>query len=587
MRNAETVLCVIRERGIQGKSLDDLYRQLFNPGLYLLAYAHLYPNKGAMTKGATEETVDGMSLAKIRALIDDLRWERFRWTPVRRTSIPKKNGKLRPLGIPTWTDKLLQEAMRLLLEAYYEPQFSPHSHGFRPGRGCHTALQTVNRTWTGTKWFIEGDVQGCFDNIDHEVLLTILAEQIHDNRFLRLLRALLAAGYLEKWTYHTTYSGTPQGGVISPILTNIYLHKLDTWVEQVLRPAYTRGKRRRSNDVYTRLKSAARSAKARHDESGRQALLKQARAYPACDPDDPHFRRLHYIRYADDFMLGFAGPRAEAEAIKEQLRVYLKDTLKLALSPEKTLITQATKPARFLGYDIVSQRADDRRAVNGKIALRVPTAVLRGKESQYKDKGEPARRPELLSESDFTIVQRYGVEYRGFVQYYVLAQNVSWLWHVHWVMRGSLLKTLANKHKSTMMVEERKLATRVDTPHGPIKCLEVRVERAGKNPLIARFGGLSLHQQKTVSLVDAMPSHARTERTELVTRLLADRCELCGSEEACQVHHIRKMADLHVRGQREKPLWVQQMASRRRKTLVVCRVCHLAIHAGRPTRQPA
>jgi group II intron reverse transcriptase/maturase len=216
MRNAETVLCVIRERGNQGKPLDDLYRQLFNPGLYLMAYGHLYSNEGAMTQGATEETVDGMSLEKIRALIDDLRQERHRWTPVRRTYIPKKNGTQRPLGIPTWTDKLLQEAMRLLLEAYYEPQFSPHSHGFRPNRGCHTALQTVQRVWTGTKWFIEGDVKGCFDTIDHEVLLSILAEQIHDNRFLRLIRSLLTAGYLETWKYRATYSGTPQGGVITP-----------------------------------------------------------------------------------------------------------------------------------------------------------------------------------------------------------------------------------------------------------------------------------------------------------------------------------------------------------------------------------
>src|SRR5205814_7004814 len=129
------------------------------------------------------ETVGAMSLAKIETIIAQLREERYRWTPVRRVEIPKKNGKTRPLGLPTWSDKLLQEVMRLLLEAYYEPQFSDHSHGFRPGRGCHTALVEIKHRWRGTKWFIEGDIQGCFDTIDHTILLSILGEKLHDNRF--------------------------------------------------------------------------------------------------------------------------------------------------------------------------------------------------------------------------------------------------------------------------------------------------------------------------------------------------------------------------------------------------------------------
>ncbi len=204
MRTAATVLNIIQERGKRKLPLEDVYRQLYNPDLYLRAYAKLYPNKGAMT------------MTKIEKIIDDLRQERYRWTPVRRVYIAKKNGKLRPLGLPSWSDKLLQEVIRQILEAYHEGQFNDHSHGFRPGRGCHTALSTIKQTWNGTRWFIEGDIKACFDRIDHGILLSILEEKIHDNRFLRLIHYLLQAGYLEDWRYHQTLSGSPQGGVVTP-----------------------------------------------------------------------------------------------------------------------------------------------------------------------------------------------------------------------------------------------------------------------------------------------------------------------------------------------------------------------------------
>src|SRR5215207_10172681 len=215
MRNADTILGVIRDRVRRGLPLEDIYRQLFNRELYLLAYGRLYRNAGALTRGVTAETVDGMSLAKIDAIIDAVRTETYRWTPARRVSIEKKHStKKRPLGLPTWSDKLLQEVIRLLLEAYYEPQFSDRSHGFRPGRGCHTALSEVRHRWQGTTWFIEGDISQCFDSLDHEVLLSILRERIHDHRFLRLIANLLRAGYVEDWRYGRTLSGSPQGGVV-------------------------------------------------------------------------------------------------------------------------------------------------------------------------------------------------------------------------------------------------------------------------------------------------------------------------------------------------------------------------------------
>jgi group II intron reverse transcriptase/maturase len=429
MRNAETILDIIRERGRRKLPLEDIYRQLYNRDLYLRAYSRLYRNHGAMTPGATNETVDGMTLTKIEAIITTLREERYRWTPVRRTQIPKKSGKLRMLGLPTWSDKLLQEVIRSLLETYYEPQFSQHSHGFRTGRGCHSALEEITRHWRGVKWYVEGDISRCFDSLDHEVMLSILQEKLHDNRFLRLLSNLLKAGYLEDWKYHDGLSGVPQGSVVGPILSNIYLDRLDQFVETVLLPVHNRGDRRRPYQPYMALLNRARRKRMAGEREEARKLRQQAQKMPSRDPNDPNFRRLWYCRYADDWLLGFSGPREEAEQIKAQVAEFLRDQLKLELSQEKTLITHArTEAARFLGYEIISQDADDkhcrrvkRRSINGAPGLKVPVDVIRAKCSKYMKRGKPIQRAERLSDSDFTIVAQYQAEYRGIVQYYLRA----------------------------------------------------------------------------------------------------------------------------------------------------------------------
>ena len=413
MQDAETVLNVIREPGERGLPLENIYRLLYNRNLYLRAYGRLYSNQGAMTKGTTAETVDGMSLAKIDRIIEALRYERFRWTPVRRVNIPKPNGKTRALGLPTWTDKLLQEVIRMLLEAYYEPQFSDRSHGFRPDRGCHTALSEVAHNWTGVRWFIEGDIKGCFDNIDHEVMLSVLGEKLHDNRFLNLLKYLLKAGYMEDWKYGHTLSGTPQGGMVSPILSNIYLDRLDKFVENVLIPAHTRGTKRRRNRTWGALSTRLAYHRKKGNPQLAAQLRKEMQQLPYGDPYDPEYRRLRYVRYADDFVLGFIGPKAEAGQIKESLETFLRDTLKLELSKDKTLITHATsQAARFLGYELVNQQANDkhdhlgRRGINGNIGLRVPAKVIEQHCQAHMCNGKPTHRNELLADDDYTIVSR-------------------------------------------------------------------------------------------------------------------------------------------------------------------------------------
>jgi group II intron reverse transcriptase/maturase len=539
MRNAETVLGVIHERGKKGVPLEDVYRQLLNPNLDLLAYGHIYRNVGAMTPGATAETVDGMSLARIESIIDALRHERYRWTPARRVYIEKKNStKKRPLGIPTWSDKLLQEVIRLILAAYYEPQFSPASHGFRPGRGCHTALSEVHHTWAGTKWFVEGDIAQCFDSLDHTVMLSILREKIHDNRFLRLLAGLLHAGYLEEWRYNATLSGSPQGAVLGPILANIYLDRLDKFIEDKLLPSYTRGNRRRPNPEWQRRQRRARMAKRMGHREKATMLRREMQQLPSLDPTDPDYRRLHYVRYADDWLLGFSGPRKEAEEIKDEVKAFLRDHLKLELSETKTLITHArTKAARFLGYEIVvlnnDQKLDRRghRSSNGGIGLKVPQDVVKAKCARYLRREKPRPRAELTHDTAFTIVARYQQEFRGLAEYYRMAFNLHQLNRLKWVMEQSLTQTLARKLNSSVRSVYRRYQSTLQTEQGPRAVLQVTIERGEeRKPLVARWGGISLACH-TKAVLDDSPPQISGPRTELERRLLANECELCGSNE--------------------------------------------------------
>jgi len=593
MRDAETVLGMLQDRGTRGLKVHDLYRQLYNPLLYLRAYGRIYSNDGAMTKGATTETADGMSLHKIEEIIESLKRGTFRWTPVRRTYISKKNGKKRPLGLPSFTDKLVQEVIRSLLEAYYEPQFSEASHGFRPQRGCHTALSLVQHTWTGCKWFLEGDIQACFDSFDHSVLLSILAQKITDQRFLHLIKYLLQAGYFEDWRYHATYSGSPQGGVVSPILSNIYLDQLDHYIEQELIPRFTQGAERHPNREYARLQQQAVRLKKKGEMAQAERIMKKVRQLPAGDPNDPTYRRLHYVRYADDTLIGLIGTKKEAEEIKELLRTYLHETLKLELSEEKTLITHAaTQAARFLGYEITGgycntrlfaennkPKSVKRRRLNGTMRLRVPADVIEKKRREYQQRGKPLRRMTLAPKSDFTILSTYQAEYRGLYQYYQYAENVYWLNTLHWEMYQSVVHTLAAKYQTRCKAILKRFKTTIETPHGVRTCLQVRIPRQeGKKPRIATFGGIPLKHNKQAVLVDRVPTPIHSEQKEVIRRLMRGKCELCEmKDEACVVHQVRKLVDLERMG-KKRPLWAQVMLKRRRKTLIVCQSCHSVIH---------
>jgi group II intron reverse transcriptase/maturase len=585
MQTAEVVLNVLRERGRKGLPCEQLYRQLFNKDLYYLAYGNIYSNKGSMTPGASEETADGMSEEKIEQIIGLMRQEKYRFSPARRVYIPKKNGKLRPLGMPTWSDKLVGEVVRLLLEAFYEPQFSDTSHGFRKFRGCHTALREINNTWTGTAWFVEGDISDCFGSLDHEILLGILAEKIRDNRFLRLIRNMLKAGYLEDWTYRDTLSGVPQGGTVSPILSNVYLDKLDKFVEQELIPQYTRGATRAANPAYRQADALLRRARRRGDRAEARRLFLEMRALPSTDPMDPGYRRLKYIRYADDHILGFTGPKAEAEEIKARLAEFLRETLGLELNQQKTLITHArSQRARFLGYDITVQHSgtkisNGRRSANGKIALKVPPDVIRAQCARYRNHGKPWHRSRLQNLDDYDIIRVYGAEYRGVVNYYLLAKDAWRLRTLRWNAETSMLKTLAAKHQSTVSKMADRHKAKAETGDGPRTCFEARRRRRGKPDLVARFGGIILRQDRRAVITEPVPVRVRVPRRELLARLRQRECELCETGTTVAVHQVAGIRELG-KPKTGQPAWAALMAKMRRKTLIVCSPCHDWIHAN-------
>lgn len=419
--------------------------------------------------------------------------------------------------------------------------------------------------------------------------MTILQENIRDNRFLRLIEGALKAGYCEEWTYHPSLSGSPQGGIVSPILSNVYLDRLDKFVEDTLIPEYTRGEKREANLAYKWKAHQAAYYRSKGNLERAETIRREMQQLPSGNPNDSGYRRLRYIRYADDILLGLIGPVTEAEEIKARLTTFLTTELQLTLSAEKTLITHAhTGKARFLGYEIGVMNSPDkfdhhrRRVVNGKVALYIPEDVMQTKRKRYLRDDKPIHRPELRNDSDYDIIVRYQGEYRGLVHYYGLAQNLAQLGSLRGTMATSLLTTLAGKHQTSVRKEAKRLQGTAQTLEGPRTCLKLTIPREGKRPLVATFGGLALKRVKHPVIKDQVLTPYPRMRSEIIDRLLHDTCEVCGSKEHIEMHHIRKLADLHKEGRREKPLWMKIMISRKRKSMPLCRHCHDDIHSNRP-----
>ena len=419
--------------------------------------------------------------------------------------------------------------------------------------------------------------------------MNILRENIRDNRFLRLIEGALKAGYCEEWKFHPSLSGSPQGGIVSPILSNIYMDRLDRYVQETVIPDYTRGKERKANPTYKNLRGQAAYYRKKGNLERAKTIRREFQKLPSGQPDDPEYRRLRYSRYADDFLLGLAGPRREAEEIRERIATFLGTELQLTLSAEKTLITHAcTGRARFLGYEIGimdSQIKFDHRKtrnVKGKIGMYIPEDVLQAKRKRYTRDGKPVHRTEVIDDSDYDIITRYQWEYRGLVNYYGLAQNLERLSYIRWMMETSLLKTLADKHQSSVVKQAKRLKSTEKTLEGPRKCLRLVVQREDKKPLVAIFGGLSLKRRKKPVIKDQFLTAYIRRTSEIVERLVNDTCEICGAKEYVQMHHIRKLRDLNKQGKREMPLWMKLMISRKRKSIPLCKKHHDETHHPGP-----
>ena len=600
MRSPERVLNSLNEHSKDSSyKFERLYRILFNEELFYVAYQKIASNGGSTTKGSDGRSIDGMSLARIETLIASLKDESYQPHPSRRVHIPKKNGKTRPLGIPAFEDKLVQEVVRMILEAIYEGHFETTSHGFRPKRSCHTALLHIQKTFSGAKWFIEGDIKGFFDNIDHDVLVGILRERISDDRFIRLIRKFLKAGYVEDWTFHNTYSGTPQGGIVSPILANIYLDKLDKYVKEYIQH-FDKGTKRRpgkeSNNLANERKRTVRKLKKVKDGTEKAALVARLKAieqeraaFPSGDEMDGSYRRLKYIRYADDFILGVIGSKEDALRIKEDIKSFLSESLALELSEEKTLITHTGKSAKFLGYEItVTRNNHQRRDVQGRlrrtygkrVRLNVSMATLRDKLLEYgameiklrngKEVWKPKCRSGLIFNDDLEILDRYNRETVGFCNYYLIANNCVVLHNFRYIMEYSMYKTFAGKYRSTVR--------KINKKYRYNKLFTVKYEQKGA--IKSRTFYKTSFKRRTTAFngsCDIEPySIADVSRTNLTDRLKAEKCELCGATGKLIMHHVRNLKDL-----KGKESWERLMSARKRKTIALCPSCHRLRHLGK------
>ncbi|GAA3261568.1 Retron-type RNA-directed DNA polymerase [Lactococcus lactis subsp. lactis] len=566
-----------------------LYRYLLRPDIYYVAYQNLYANKGAATKGVIDDTADGFSEEKIKKIIQTLKDEAYQPQPVRRIYIAKKNSKkMRPLGIPTFTDKLIQEAVRIILESIYEPVFEDVSHGFRPQRSCHTALKTIKREFGGARWFVEGDIKGCFDNIDHATLIGLINLKIKDMKMSKLIYKFLKAGYLEHWQYHKTYSGTPQGGILSPLLANIYLHELDKFVLQLkmkfdqesperITPEY--------RELHNEIKRISHRLKKLEGEEKAKVLLdyqekrKRLMTLPCTSQTN---KVLKYVRYADDFIISVKGSKGDCQWIKNQLSLFIHNKLKMDLSEEKTLITHSSQTARFLGYDIRVRRSGaikragkvKKRTLNGSVELLVPLQdkirqfIFDKKIAIQKKDGSwfPVHRKYLIRSTDLEIITIYNSELRGICNYYSLACNFNQLGYFAYLMEYSCLKTIASKHKGTLS----KTITMYKDGSGSWG-IPYETKRGKRRRYFAKFSECKSSYQFTDRISQAPVLYGYSRNT-LENRLKAKQCELCGTTDdtvSYEIHHVNKVKNL-----KGKEKWEMAMIAKQRKTLVVCFHCH-------------
>jgi group II intron reverse transcriptase/maturase len=606
MRNPIAVLKSLTEKS---KDKDyrfrRLYRNLYNPDFYYLAYKNIYANKGSMTAGADGATMDDMSESRIERIICSLKGGSYKPKPARREYIAKKNSnKKRPLGIPSADDKLVQEVVRMILESIFEPNFSKSSHGFRPRRSCHTALKQIHDTFTGVHWFVEGDIEACFDSFDHHVTIGLLRRRIDDEAFIALMWKFLKAGYMEQWQHHKTYCGTPQGSGISPILANIYLDELDKFMERYKAEFDVGSSKRRK---FTHEYHVARHKVERYKLKGSQcwdelndserklrakmlkALQREMRATTASTPLDGAYKTIQYVRYADDFIIGVIGGKDEAQRVKSDVKQFLADCLKLNMSEEKTKITHTGERARFLGYDITVSRAQNaikksdgrtQRCQSYVVKLLVPREKWVGKLIEYKaikvvrtdtgaERFKTLHRGKLINSSDIEILSAYNAEIRGLYNFYSLANDSYKIGIFANVMKYSMFKTFANKYKTNVH--------RVQHRFYKDGWFAVEYQtKSGIKQAVFYNKGFKRKLDTMPAEVSLLPQYQKYDGiNSLKNRIKFGLCEMCGKKTSnISLHQVKRLKDL-----KGETAWEKLMLERRRKTLAVCPECHSKIHS--------
>jgi len=581
-----------------------LYRNLYNPEFYWLAYKNIYANDGSMTAGADGTTIDGMSNERIDRIIKSLRDRSYQPKPARREYIAKKNSnKKRPLGIQSGDDKLVQEVVKMILDSIYEPVFSNRSHGFRPGRSCQTALKQIQITFTGANWFVEGDIHACFDSFDHHVMIDLLKKRIDDEAFIQLICKFLKAGYMEQWTYNRTYSGVPQGSGMSPVLSNVYLHELDKFMEKYA-DEFHKGKKKKLNPKYKSLSNRMSeykcegkaiwqelSTEERKERSKKvKEKQKMQKSMTPTIPKDDSYKRIQYTRYADDFLVGIIGSKEDAEKAKADIKAFLKNELKLEMSDAKTKVTHTGDRARFLGYDITVSRSQNlKKASNGKVQrcqtgvvkLLVPREKWVNKLMEYKaikikinengkERFVALHRGKLVNQSDIEILVKYNAEVRGLYNYYSIANDAFKIGRFANVMKYSMYKTFACKYKTNVHEVKRRYCK------GDLFTVAYETKSGQKTTTFYRDGFKRKEQATKFDNVSELPQFSKYNKTNtLKQRVERHTCELCNKEcRELEIHQVKKLKEL--KGTAE---WVLLMRKRRRKTLVVCPECHKLIHS--------
>ena len=584
-----------------------LYRLLYSEELYVKAYDNLRGNRGAMTAGISGRhgTADGLNMDIIRKIIKSLKDKSYQPKPARRVYIPKANGKLRPLGMPDFKDKLVQECVKIILTCIYDsdanPTFLSSSFGFRKGLGCHHALETGYDKFKGCAWIIKADVKAFFDEVDHHVLVNLLERRIADQRFIHLIWKLLRCGYIENGQLHKPQKGTPQGGNVSPILANIYLHEFDLFIEKlksevgttiIADPSYIKAQRKLET-AKRRVRNSTRFDDPLYADkvTAVNQLDKELRLVPSKTLEDPNKAIFAYIRYADDWVLGLKCSKATAKGIYHRCESFFKSTLLLDWNKDKSILSRSTdRDFEFLGVDMHFVNKRQIRIIGMKSTLgrrykirSIPVNTMyyllnadnifaRLRKKGFVDRNNnPISFKKALNQDIIQIVKIFRSTMLGIANYYRFVHNSQRLNHIHHVLFMSLCKTLAHKGKT----RKRQIIKKYG--RGRVLVFRYGANRE-KEITIPKYGGYT-RDIKAFQLREAIDDKDPIPKkfaSETATWLRTGICGLCARKGFTEMHHVK-----HIRKQGHTYKGFDRvMRAINRKQIPLCLSCHQKVHQG-------